>query len=445
MSNPRLRVSLLALAFLACSVLTFADSQVRIVRLSTVDGTVQVNRNTGAGFEKALTNLPVTQGMKLRTQSDGRAEVEFEDGSTLRLAPDSAVDFPQLSLRDSGTKVSDVNIQSGTVYVNFGGAKNDELTLTFGHEKLAFNQAAHLRVEMAPDGITVAVFKGDVQVQGPSGTLNVAKNRTAIFDLLSDEHATLAKTLEPDPYDAWDKQQQQYHDRYTVTASNTYSPYAYGVADLNYYGNFFSVLGYGTMWQPYFVGAGWDPFMNGAWAFNPGFGFGWVSSYPWGWTPYHYGTWIFVPNYGWAWQPGGSWIGLNALPRVVNPPPRFTVPQPPANGKGMVVVNSGPVPVLRGRSANKLVIRNDSAGLGVPRGSIKNLGQVSQSVAQAGVVTTKIHTAPIERASPQMRGSFEERGRVYTTPHSVSTRPMPSAPAPAPAPAPRPSGGSVRH
>ncbi|GAC1433711.1 MAG: hypothetical protein NVS1B11_15350 [Terriglobales bacterium] len=443
MSIPKFRVSLFALAFLAFSVLAFADSQVRIVRLSTAEGTVQVDRNTGAGFEKAVANLPVTQGMKLRTQSDGRAEVEFEDGSTLRLAPDTAVNFPQLSLRDSGTKVSDVNLQTGTLYVDFGAAKDNELTLSFGHEKLAFSHAAHLRVEMAPDGITVAVFKGDVQIQGPSGAINVAKNRTAVFDLNNDEHATLAKDLEPDPYDAWDKQQEQYHERYTVTASNAYSPYAYGVADLNYYGNFFSVPGYGTMWQPYFVGAGWDPFMNGAWAFNPGFGFGWVSSYPWGWTPYHYGSWIFVPNYGWAWQPGGTWVGLNTLPKVVNPPRRFAAPQPPANGNQMVVVNRGPLPILEGRSGNKLVIRNDSAGLGVPRGGIKNMGQVSQSVAQTGAATTRVHAAPIDRGTPRMRGSFEEQQHLYSRPSSAGVSSMPSAPPPAPVS--RPTSGGVRH
>ena len=75
-----------ALALLACwlSVPSFADSQARIVRLSQVDGDVQIDRNIGRGYEKAFINLPITQGAKLRTGSDARAEIEFEDGSTLR-------------------------------------------------------------------------------------------------------------------------------------------------------------------------------------------------------------------------------------------------------------------------------------------------------------------------------------------------------------------------
>jgi hypothetical protein len=72
---------------------------------------------------RAFLNLPITQGVKLQTKNDGRAEVEFEDGSTLRITPDTAIEFPQLSLRDSGAKVSAVHLQEGTAYVNFAGAK----------------------------------------------------------------------------------------------------------------------------------------------------------------------------------------------------------------------------------------------------------------------------------------------------------------------------------
>jgi len=71
---------LLSVAFLTAP--AFADSQARVVRLSEVQGEVQVERNTGRGFEKAFLNLPITQGLKLQTKHDGRAEVEFEDGST---------------------------------------------------------------------------------------------------------------------------------------------------------------------------------------------------------------------------------------------------------------------------------------------------------------------------------------------------------------------------
>jgi hypothetical protein len=382
-------------SFLFSTAPSFADSQARVVRLSDVQGDVQVDRNAGQGFEKAFLNLPITQGVKLQAGKDGRAEVEFEDGSTLRVTPNTVINFPQLSLRDSGTKVSAVHLQEGTTYVNFAGAKDHEFTLAFGHEKVSLTQSAHLRVEMAATVATVAVFNGDAQVESSSGTVSVSKNHTASFDLGDGDRSTLTKNLEPDPYDAWDKQQGQYHQQYASNSYSSYSPYAYGTSDLNYYGSFSNVPGYGMLWQPYFAGAGWDPFMNGAWAYSPGFGYGWVSGYPWGWTPYHYGSWVYLPTNGWAWQPGGSWAGWSQ-PRIIHPPSNFLLPQPPANqGQQTMIVNRGAMPLPLGKSSSHMRISNNSAGLGIPRGGIKNLDQLSRMVRQDGFADARIHSAPV--------------------------------------------------
>jgi len=425
---------LATLFWLLASLLAFSDSQVRMVRLSYVEGTVQIARDSSPGFDKALVNLPVAQGARLRSGDGGRAEVEFEDGTTVRLTPNSALEFTQLSLRDSGGKVSAVEVKLGTVYVDYAGEKNEEFTVLFGHEKLALSHSAHLRIGISESDATVAVFKGDIQIEGPSGTVNVGKGRTANFDFLNNDHNSLARSIDEDPYDAWDKQQDQYHLRYASNSYSNYSPYAYGVSDLNYYGNFFNAPGYGMMWQPYFAGVGWDPFMDGAWAFNQGWGYGWVSAYPWGWTPYHYGTWVFLPGHGWAWQPGGVWTTWYAQPRVLNAPKNFSVPQAPAAGKSTVVVNRGPE--LANHSGSKVVIRNNSAGLGVPRGEVNHLARVSQQVQVRGTVTERVHAAPVAQSPSWGATQGEARGgsssRV-SAPARVSAPPPPSHSTPPPA------------
>src|SRR5271166_5875354 len=105
--------AVLVAAFLVAS--ASAESKARIVRLSEVQGTVQIDRAAGDGFDRAFMNLPVIEGSKLKTAKDGRAEVEFEDGSALRLAPCSEVDFIRLGLGDDGQKLSTVQLVSGTV------------------------------------------------------------------------------------------------------------------------------------------------------------------------------------------------------------------------------------------------------------------------------------------------------------------------------------------
>ena len=103
-----------------------------------------------------------------------------------------------------------------------------------------------------------------MEVESPSGNVIVEKKKTATFD--TDDKSTVAGNIVEAPFDSWDKEAISYHDQY---AKNNSSPYGYGVADLNYYGSYSNVPGYGMMWQPYFTGVGWDPFMDGAWALVP--------------------------------------------------------------------------------------------------------------------------------------------------------------------------------
>ena len=375
-------------AGLPTAVPCWADSQARIVRLSDTQGDVQIDRNTGQGYEKAFLNLPITQGVKIRTWDTGRAELEFEDGSTLRLPPNSAIVVPELSLRDSGGKLSEVHLEEGTVYINFFGATGDEFDVTFAREKLALKHATHVRIVLKDAVALVAVFKGDVEVVTPTGPVEVAKGHSASFDLGDDQHS-LANNVDSNAYDSWDRQQSQYQQQYSSSSYSNYSPYAYGTSDLNYYGSFFSLPGYGMLWQPYFTGAAWDPWMNGAWAFSPGLGFGWVSAYPWGWTPYHSGSWSYLPLYGWVWQPGGGWMGANAYPVFQDPPQGFVAPRSPSlPGHRVILVDRGPRTVQTG---NKVEIVENSAGLGIPRGSVRSLAELSQEVEHKGFATTKLH------------------------------------------------------
>src|SRR5579863_10754972 len=147
MSNPFLsgsRSALFVLTAMACAFFALpamAGSQARIVRLSDVHGSVQIDKNTGLGFESAFLNLPIMQGARLRTRSNGRAEIEFEDGSTMRLGPNTAVEFSTLGVSDSGQRVSEVTLTQGLAYVNW--LDKGAFTMNFSREKVALDHPAH--------------------------------------------------------------------------------------------------------------------------------------------------------------------------------------------------------------------------------------------------------------------------------------------------------------
>ena len=440
-TSTRSRIFLAVLVASVCALLTLpalADSQARIVRLSDVQGSVEIDKNAGVGFEHAFANLPITQGVKLRTGANARAEIEFEDGSSLRLTPNTMVEFSRLALADSGKRQSQVNLVEGMAYVNWLG--KDELSLNFSRETVSIDHSAHFRVDTSTEAANLAVFKGDVNVNGPSGNLKVEKKKTATFDTANDDKYTLAKNVADEPLDAWDKEAVSYHDQY---AKNNSTPYGYGFSDLNYYGSFMTVPGYGMMWQPYFTGVGWDPFMDGAWGYYPGYGYMFASAYPWGWMPYRYGNWMFVPGFGWMWQPGAwnSWVGV----------PRYTATNgirvtplvPPAAGTVKTVVVGRPA-AMTAMQPTRVTLNAGSAGLGVPRGSINHLNHLNQEVVKHGSAQVR-PPAPSYSASSPRSGGFggAQRGSMA----GAQRGSMPSAPAARSSPSPgrSSSGGAPPH
>jgi len=380
-----------------------AESQARIVRLSDVQGTVEIDKNAGLGFERAFANLPITQATQLRTRENGRAEIEFEDGSTLRVTPNTTVQFSQLGLSDAGKRISEVELVEGKAYVNWLGKSGDSLTLNFSREKVELSQAAHFRVANTSTMAEIASFKNELEVVGPSGAMKVGKKKMVTFDINDNDTATVAKNFEQDPYDQWDKQSIEYHDQYS---KNNSTPYGYGYSDLNYYGGYSNIAGYGMLWQPYFTGVGWNPFMDGAWSWYPGFGFMWASAYPWGWMPYYYGNWVFAPGFGWGWQPGGfnTWRGGI---HYVGASAGFPPPVAPTGTVGTVVVGRG-APLATKVPPMGTVITSGSAGLGVPRGAYRNLQQMNTQVARTGSV--QLHPAQAFAASSSRVG-----GRGYSS------------------------------
>jgi hypothetical protein len=413
------RLSLILLAVAAFSLPALADSQARIVRLSDVQGSVQIDKNNGSGFEDAFVNLPITQGTQVRTGGTGRAEIEFEDGSSMRLASNTVVQFSGLSLSDSGKRLSDVNLVEGMAYVNWLG--KDDLSLNFSREKISLDHSAHFRVDTSTEVANVAVFKGQVDVDGPAGKLSLEKKKTATFDAANNDKSTVAGKIVEAPLDSWDKEANSYHDQYS---KNNSSPYGYGVSDLNYYGAYQNVAGYGMMWQPYFTGVGWDPFMNGAWGFYPGYGYMFASAYPWGWMPYRYGTWMFVPGFGWMWQ-GGGWGSILTAP-IYRPTTLVHVTPlvPPATGTTKTVV-VGRVGTSSAFMPSRMTVNAGSAGMGIPRGSLGGLSHLDHQVAKTGSAQVRpapqfSSTSPSRSAggfsAPSSRGSMGSTGSMGSVP-----------------------------
>jgi hypothetical protein len=387
------------------------DSHVRIVRLSEVRGKVILDRNVGRGPEATLQNMPITQGMAMATGGDGYAEVEFEDGSALRLAPSSEARFPLLVLRTDGTKASTILADRGTVYFDTQKSKGMEFTLAMGKARISVAPGTHLRLEMTGTKAELAVISGMATVQtGDGAGAVVAKKQTMTLDTAGTGQTEVAKGIFESPYDGWDSDASKYHARYMRTSQNMGSTALYGMSDLNYYGGFVNGCG-GSFWQPYMVSAGWSPYSQGMWTLYST-GYSWVSPYPWGWLPFHSGAWSYCSGVGWGWNPGGSWYGLRNV-ALMNPvggggavsgsygiaraPNAVALPRPPHGSQSMVVQSNGEMVRSTMDRPDNFVFRRDSAGMGVPRGSLGGLHGISRDVERHGFANREVYadtTAP---------------------------------------------------
>jgi Family of unknown function (DUF6600)/FecR protein len=451
MNRRRLGNTLLLLATFVCLMWVVpaaaVDTNVRIVRLSYTSGDVQLDRREGQGYEQAIMNMPIIQGSRLWARGeDALAEVEFEDGSTLRLTPDTAVEFEELSLRGSGEKASSVDLGNGTAYFDIRNHMGD-FRVTFGGQQVIVSRPARFRVFGDHGQLKVAVYKGNLEVRSGDNRIEVRNGETFTLDLSDLSRYNLAKGVEEGSYDDWNQERERYAQSYAAAStysadsySSGFSPaYSYGLADLAYYGNYFYAPGWGWVWRPYYTSAAWNPFMDGAWAWYPQFGYLWVSSYPWGWMPYRYGAWNFVPGYGWCWMPGTTWNTWLPVTAVNHPPvnwvavrPPAAPPQPGTTGILRVGRTSGPVyppgsapPAIHGKSLL------DSKGSQPPaRHRVWGASAVTSSpdvITNNGVITDRGFAPPANTSStatPTAKPAVPPPARVHgdaATPRSVIT------------------------
>jgi hypothetical protein len=290
------------------------QTAIRAVRLSDVEGQVQVLQNGETAFDQALPNMPAVEGMRFVTGDNGRLEIEFEDGSVARVAPNSSIRLTQLRRNADGSTVTEVDALTGLSYYELNG-RGGQYSVHFGNHTATPVKNAAFRVGLDTAPNTLAVTHGAVHIEDGEGlALDVHSSQTFQTDPQQPGEYTLADNVAPDSWDQWNSDRDQALARLEVSEStarvSSGNPDNPAWNDLDYYGSWYNVPGYGQAWAPSGVGPGWDPFGNGAWGYYPSFGYTWISGYPWGWWPYHCGAWDFMSNWGWLWVPGNCGWGL---------------------------------------------------------------------------------------------------------------------------------------
>lgn len=231
-----------------------------IVRISYVEGDVRVARGrdmeriTGEAWEKAVPDLPLESGFSLAT-GDGRAEIEFEDASTLYVAENSVLMFNDLHTT-RGIPHTEVALLAGTVSAHILPTHEGSFLLrTPTDDRFLGSNAGNgfQRITSYVDGIAVTTPEDGAAHLVNAAEKTSASGRTVFYR--GGYRINTPAAYKPDAFGDWDRwvadriAQRTAAMTEVMIASGLTTPIP-GLEELKGQGTFFDCAPYGTCWEP---------------------------------------------------------------------------------------------------------------------------------------------------------------------------------------------------
>ncbi|MEK6744192.1 MAG: DUF6600 domain-containing protein [Nitrospirota bacterium] len=305
---------LMLLVFLMFPMAVLA-SDMGLMRVSLIEGDVQVLIKDTTDWTDAATNIPLNEGDRLWVPDGGKAEFQIRGGVFVRGDGNTALDI--LSADPASAQFY---LDRGHAYINNrrGGIKIVQIDTPLSSVRSYDNSV--MMLDVSEDGVTeLSVLKGYVTVESRAGATRVGAGRT--LTVRGEKDAELAPIDAPDEWERWNTDR----DRKVTTwgESARYLPdelHEYS-ADFDDNGRWDYTGDYGYVWVPAVTVADWAPYTLGRWVWIRG-NYVWIAYDPWGWAPYHYGRWVFAASRGWCWVPpvaGGVYWSPGFVGWIVTP------------------------------------------------------------------------------------------------------------------------------
>jgi hypothetical protein len=275
-----------------------ADPPARVARLTQLSGTITFSPAGEDEWAFAQANRPIISGDRLWADTASHAELQI-GSAALRLGNQTSVEV--LTLDDV---TAQVQLAQGTLNLHVRRVYADQV-FEVDTPNLAFSvrRPGDYRIDVDPAGNTTVlrVRSGEGEAWGENAAyiIGAGQQYTFVGEGLRD-YSTDALSP-PDAFDQWAFERDR-REEAAVSASFV-PPDLVGSSDLDQYGSWRNVEGYGNVWVPTSVVAGWSPYHYGRWAWIEPWGWTWIDDAPWGFAPFHYGRWAYLSN-RWCWVPG---------------------------------------------------------------------------------------------------------------------------------------------
>lgn len=332
-------VGILLLGVLGISGAAAAQESIYLGHISMADvrndgKDVLIFRESAVSGEPALLNAPLGPGDTVRTTDARRTEIQFDNGTLIRLDFDTELKIetllaPSLSSLEN---ISNVVLAKGRAYIMYTEYDRRELfqILTPG-AALKMKNHTVAEIAAAADGATaVRVSKGRVDVLfGPSPKKTDGEKVRSGESLAVTADGRLDRAAAPAAaeFEAWNASLNEAFEKTHDGQTPLPKPVQKMSKAVFYFAQNYSTTYGQWMWDDYlgyvwrpnendhrYPWGSWAPYYAGQWARRDGQMF-WIPQEPWGWVPFHLGVWHWDKNKGWLWIPGSAfapaWVAWN--------------------------------------------------------------------------------------------------------------------------------------
>lgn len=313
---------------------TFAqqNNPARMVRLSRVEGQVLVSRTGNSARERAHAGERLRQGDTVYTGDNGHTEIGLENGATLTLETDSALQLDQLAI-SAGHNVTVMTVKQGNASFHVRLASGDVFRLVTSTFDVTIPNGGACQIHTLSDGAWVQTLQGRITVSTKAGSTTLAQGQEIAIHSSDFLHRGVDRMLYPNLFNQLPSQNYSLGTRESGAANalNKKNANILELPDLSQYQLWMEFPRLSFTWPGKPTTPSVQPGVNGNWELDPRFGWMWQTNpNPTGGfatgTP---GTWHLDPALGWIHAPGTS------VTSPANPNP--AIPDPanpnPANGR----------------------------------------------------------------------------------------------------------------
>lgn len=331
-------VSILSL-FFSANTKIYAGENLIYGHVSYVDKEAFVLKSGEDRALKAVVNLPLIPGDIIYTEGNGRCEIQFDNGTIMRLDKNTELKLDTVLAKSLTTKdkITTLQLKKGSVYSMNQVYKGEIFQVITPTAAIKMYKRSTNTISVNKDGETYgSVQRGKVGVLYGKDHKSSDKEYTKIgkgFLITKDydfKETTAKKDVE---FHAWNKYiNKNFKELHYGKSKVPAIIYRRSPGIVHFAEKWSSRLGvweyndlFGYVWKPYsdlFIGS--RPFFDANYVEING-ELVLVPNRAWGWAPAHLGTWFFSKQYGWLWIPGNAFsrgicsIGLLPLCCLENP------------------------------------------------------------------------------------------------------------------------------